>query len=75
MKVKVTQQNKTTVTLSSLEPGDGFIFDGYPCIVGESLIGNYNGFVTAFNLRNAKIIAIPQGQQVQLSQINVEYTV
>lgn len=75
MKVNVTQQNKTMVTLSSLEPGDGFIFDGYPCIVGESLIGNYNGFVTAFNLRNAKIIAIPQGQLVQLSQINVEYTV
>ncbi|MBL5840963.1 hypothetical protein I4U30_22095 [Enterobacter asburiae] len=75
MKVKVTQQNKTMVTLSSLDPGDGFIFDGYPCIVGESLIGNYNGFVTAFDLRNAKIIAIPELQQVQLSQISVEYTV
>lgn len=75
MKVKVTQQNKTMVTLCSLEPGDGFIFDGYPCIVGESLIGAYNGFVNAFDLRNAKIIAIPQLQQVQLTQINVEYTV
>lgn len=75
MKVKVTQKNKTMVTLSSLEPGDGFIFDGYPCIVGESLIGTYNGFVPAFSLRDSKIITIPQGQQVQLSQINVEYTV
>lgn len=75
MKVNVTEKSKTVVTLSSLEPGDGFLFDGYPCIVGESLIGDYNGFVTAFNLRTAKIIAIPQGQQVQLSQINVAYTV
>lgn len=75
MKVKVTQQNKTMVALSSLDPGEGFIFDGFPCIVGDSLIGNYNGFVTAFNLRNAKIIAVPEGQLVQLSQINVEYTV
>lgn len=74
MKVNVTQQNRTMVTISSLEPGDGFILDGYPCIVGEPLI-DYNGFVTAFSLRDAKIIAIPQLKQVQLSQINVEYTV
>lgn len=74
MKVNVTQQNRAMVALSSLEPGDGFIFDGYPCIVGDPLI-DYNGFVTAFNLRNAKIISIPEALSVQLSQINVEYTV
>lgn len=75
MKVNVTQNNKTMVTLSSLEPGDGFLFNGYPCVVGESRIGNCKGCVTAFNLRTSKIIAIPEGQRVKLAQINVEYTV
>lgn len=74
MKVNVTQQNRTMVSISALDPGDGFIFDGYPCIVGDPL-ESYNGFVIAFNLRNAKITAIPEGYMVQLTQINVEYTV
>lgn len=74
MKVNVTQQNRSMVTLSSLEPGDGFIFDGYPCIVADPL-ESYNRFVTAFNLRSSKIIAIPEAFMVQLSDISVEYTV
>lgn len=75
MKVNVTEKEKTIVALHSLSVGDGFLFDGYPHMVCESTIGYYKGFITAVNLRNACIVALPLMQQVQLTQVNVEYTV
>lgn len=75
MRVNVTEKNKTSVALRSLDPGDGFLFDGYPCIVGKSMIGEWQGCVTVFNLRNNEVTAIPGNQLVQLTQIEVEYTV
>ncbi|AFU63787.1 hypothetical protein [Salmonella phage SSE121] len=75
MKVTVTEKNKTCVAARSLDIGDGFIYCGQPHIVGESTMGDFRGFVTAFNLRTSKFVAIPQSEEVQLSQINVEYTI
>ena len=75
VKVNVTEKEKTIVSLHSLSVGDGFLFDGFPHMVCESTIGHYKGFITAVNLRNASIVALPLMQRVQLTQINVEYTV
>uniref|UniRef100_A0AAU8GFD0 Uncharacterized protein n=1 Tax=Salmonella phage vB_SEnST11_KE23 TaxID=3161174 RepID=A0AAU8GFD0_9CAUD len=75
MKVTVTEKNKTCVAVRSLDIGDGFIYCGQPHIVGKSTLGDYRGYVTAFNLRTSELVTIPQMEQVQLSQINVEYTV
>lgn len=75
MKVTVTEKEKTSVSLHSLSVGDGFLFDGFPHMVCESKVGYYKGFIQAVNLRNASIVALPLMQQVQLTQIFVEYTV
>lgn len=75
MKVNVTGKEKTSVSLHSLSVGDGFLFDGFPHMVCESTLGYYKGYIQAVNLRNASIVALPLMQQVQLSQISVEYTV
>uniref|UniRef100_A0AAU8GFG3 Uncharacterized protein n=1 Tax=Salmonella phage vB_SEnST11_KE22 TaxID=3161173 RepID=A0AAU8GFG3_9CAUD len=75
MKVTVTEKNKTCVAVRSLDIGDGFIFGGQPHIIGKSIVEPWHGFVTAFNLRTSEFVAIPQMEQVQLSQINVEYTI
>lgn len=75
MKVKVTQKNKTKAIIGELEPGDGFLFDGYPYLVCETGLINYTGYVPAVCLRNAKIVTIRAETEVQLSQIDVEYTV
>ncbi|UNI73647.1 hypothetical protein KP12_238 [Klebsiella phage KP12] len=75
MKVNVTEKEKTSVALHSLSVGDGFLFDGYPHMVCESTIGYYKGFMQAVNLRNASIVALPLMQQVQPTNISVEYTV
>lgn len=74
MKVTVTEKEKTSVSLHSLSVGEGFLFNGFPHMVCESSIGYYNGFIQAVNLLNASIVALPLMQQVQLTQISVEYT-
>ena len=75
MKVNVIEKEKTSVSLHSLSVGEGFLFNRVPHMVCESSIGYYNGFIQAVNLRNASIVALPLMQQVQLTQISVEYTV
>lgn len=76
MKVNVTQKNKTRAIIGELEPGDGFLFDGYPYMVCDNgLLVNYNGYVAAVCLRDAKLVTIRKEMEVQLTQIDVEYTV
>lgn len=75
MKVKVSQKNKTKATIGDLEPGEGFLFDGYPYLVCETGLINYTGHVPAVCLRNAKIVTIRKETEVQLTEINIEYTV
>lgn len=76
MKVNVTQKNKTRAIIGELEPGDGFLFDGYPYLVCENgLLVNYKGYVPAVCLSNARIVTIRFETEVQLTQIDVEYTV
>lgn len=74
MKVNVTQTNKTMVSLHSLEPGEGFLSpnDGYPCIVTDTEYAARA--VSAFNLVTFKICGFHEMQQVQISEISVEYT-
>lgn len=75
MKVNVTQKNKVRAIIGELEPGDGFLFDGYPHLVCENgLLVNYKGYVPAVCLRTARIVTIRFETEVQLTQINVEYT-
>lgn len=76
MKVNVTQKNKVRTIIGELEPGDGFLFDGYPYLVCENgLLVNYKGYVPAVCLRTARIVTLRFETEVQLTQINVEYTV
>ena len=74
MKVNITEKEKTSVSLHSLSVGEGVLFNGFPHMVCESTLGYYMSFVTAVNLHNANIVALPLTQQVQLTQISVEYT-
>jgi len=75
MKVNVTQKSKTTVILNSLEPGDGFLFDGCPHIVGRASPWDIPNTVVAFDLGRSLVVFFHRYEQVQVTQINVEHTV
>lgn len=76
MKINVTQKNKTRAIIGELEPGNGFLLDGYPYLVCENgLLVNYKGYVPAVCLCNARIVTLRSETEVQLTQIDVEYTV
>lgn len=76
MKVNVTQKNAVKVSVGSLDPGEGFVFEGKPYMAAKSELGlNYTGFALVFNLRTANFTTMPGNWQVQLSQIDVEYTI
>lgn len=76
MKVNVTQMHKHSVPVSSLEPGEGFMFDRKPHIVVSFFVPSnmQRDSVMAFNLETFKVVQIPLDEYVYLVSIAVYYS-